>query len=157
VTTSITNTIPYDGSQFLADPVDQVDALNDALDSGSAAVLAIALRDIAKARGMTDVAKKVGITRAGLYKALSGEGDPKLSTFVALLAVLDIKLVAKAATTKKAASSDEVAERMIDRAGRNHHMITVVGRMPTGKATEVKHLSGKTKRTSAKGSSARAA
>ena len=74
--TNGTKTIPYDGSQFLADPVDQADALNDALDSGSAAVVAIALRDIAKARGMTEVAKKVGITRAGLYKALS-QGEPQ--------------------------------------------------------------------------------
>lgn len=97
--TNRTKTIPYDGSQFLADPVDQADALNDALDSGSAAVVAIALRDIAKARGMTEVARKVGITRAGLYKALSGDGDPKLSTFVALLAALNIKL--KAEPTKE--------------------------------------------------------
>jgi probable addiction module antidote protein len=109
---TITKTIPYDGSQFLTDPVDQVDALNDALDSGSAAVLAIALRDIAKARGMSEVAKKVGITRAGLYKALSGDGDPKLSTFIALLAALDIKLQAEPLKSVSEKGSESVRIRL---------------------------------------------
>ena len=97
--TTKTKTIPYDGSIFLADPADQVDVLTDAFDSGHAGVVALALRDIAKAQGMTEVAKKVGITRAGLYKALSGDGDPKLSTFVALLGALNIKIEAKPGTT----------------------------------------------------------
>lgn len=97
--TTKTKTIPFDGSEFLADPADQIDALNDALDSGSAAVVAVALRDIAKAQGMTEVAKKVGITRAGLYKALSGDGDPKLSTVVALLVALGIRIEAKSGAT----------------------------------------------------------
>ena len=53
-----TKTIPFDASRFIADPADQIDLLNDAFESGSAAVVAIALGDIAKARGMTDVARR---------------------------------------------------------------------------------------------------
>ncbi|KAF0097832.1 MAG: transcriptional regulator [Rhodospirillaceae bacterium] len=103
-TTKKTRTTPFDGSFHLKGDVEaQLDVLNDAFDSGHAGVVALALRDIAKAQGMTEVAKKVGITRAGLYRALSGDGDPKLSTVVALLKALGIKIEAKTSTTVNSA------------------------------------------------------
>ena len=56
------------------------------------AFIAKALGNIARARGMTQLAKDTGITRAALYKALSGEGNPELGTFLKVLRALGIGL-----------------------------------------------------------------
>ena len=104
-------TTPYDGSKFLSDPADQVDILNDALESGSPTVVALALRDIAKARGMTDVAKKVGITRAGLYRALSETGDPKLTTLLGVLSALKLELAVRPAKAGAAAKTKQMPSK----------------------------------------------
>ncbi|MFN3314092.1 MAG: addiction module antidote protein [Hyphomonas sp.] len=50
------------------------------------------LRGIAESEGMTALAERAGITRAGLYRALSDEGDPKLSTLTAVLDALGLRL-----------------------------------------------------------------
>ena len=58
------------------------------------AFITLALNDIARAIGMTDVAKAAGITREGLYKALSDKGDPRLSTLLGVTKALGIRLAA---------------------------------------------------------------
>jgi probable addiction module antidote protein len=101
-----TRTTPFDGSFHLRNDVEaQLDVLNDALDSGSAVVIGAALGDIARARGMTDVAKKVGMTRAGLYRALSSDGNAKLSTVASVLDALGIKLKAEPVKVARAGLS----------------------------------------------------
>lgn len=50
------------------------------------------LRAVADSIGMTSLAEKSGMTRAGLYRALSDEGDPKLSTLTAILDSLGLQL-----------------------------------------------------------------
>jgi probable addiction module antidote protein len=92
-----TKTIPFDPAEHLTDPADQAELLNDALDTGDAVYIANALGTIARARGMSEVARGAGVTREALYKAFSDRGDPKLSTLLGVLRTLDLKLSARPA------------------------------------------------------------
>jgi probable addiction module antidote protein len=62
-----------------------------------AAYIAAALGDVARARGMTELAKRTGLTRMGLYKALSKDGNPSLDTVLKVLHALGLRLSAQAA------------------------------------------------------------
>jgi probable addiction module antidote protein len=62
-----------------------------------AAYIAAALGDVARARGMTELAKRTGLTRMGLYKALSKDGNPSLDTVLKVLQALGLRLSAQAA------------------------------------------------------------
>lgn len=62
-----------------------------------AAYIAAALGDIARARGMAQLAKDTGISREGLYKALSPDGNPSLATILKVVKALGLKLTAKVA------------------------------------------------------------
>jgi probable addiction module antidote protein len=108
-----TVTIPYDPAEYLGDPEDQTELLNDALDTGNAVYIANALGIIARARGMSDVARGAGVTREALYKALSDKGDPKLSTLLGVLKTLNLKLSARSA--KAGASRGKPRARKADR------------------------------------------
>nr|WP_178372370.1 addiction module antidote protein [Pollutimonas bauzanensis] len=57
-----------------------------------AALIAAALGDIARAKGMTQLAKETGLGRESLYKALSGEGNPSFGTILKVMRALGIKL-----------------------------------------------------------------
>ena len=61
----------------------------------TAAVLALGI--VARARGMTSIARDAGVTREALYKALSENGDPKLSTLMGVVRALGVTLTAKPA------------------------------------------------------------
>jgi probable addiction module antidote protein len=96
--TSMANkTLPFDPAEHLTDPDDQAELLNEALDSGNAVYIANALGTIARARGMSEVARGAGVTREALYKAFSDKGDPRLSTLLGVLKTLDFKLSARPA------------------------------------------------------------
>ena len=60
------------------------------------AYIAAALGVIARAKGMTKVAKDAGVTREALYKALSADGDPKLSTLLGVVKALGVNLTVTA-------------------------------------------------------------
>jgi probable addiction module antidote protein len=90
-------TMPFDASEYLDDAQSQAELLTDAFESGHAAYIAHALGIVARARGMTSVAKEAGVTREALYKALSENGDPKLTTLLGVLKALGIKLSAEPA------------------------------------------------------------
>ena len=64
---------------------------------GGPAYIANAVGVVARARGMSAVAREAGVTREALYRALSVEGDPRLSTLIGVLSALGIKLTASAA------------------------------------------------------------
>ncbi|MBZ5758627.1 putative addiction module antidote protein [Rhizobium sp. rho-13.1] len=85
-------TLPFDAADHLQSGQSQLELLSDAFNSGSASYVAVALGVIARAKGMTEVSKTAGITREALYKALSADGDPKLSTLLGVLNALDIQL-----------------------------------------------------------------
>lgn len=95
-----TKTIPFDPAEHLIDPEDQAELLNDALASGDASYIRNALGVVARARGMSEVARGAGVTREALYKAFGAKGDPKLSTLLGVLRTLDLKLSARTATAK---------------------------------------------------------
>lgn len=66
----------WDASEYLATREDMAAYLNAALEDGDTTVIAAALGDIARAKGMTQLSRETGITRDGLYKALSPMGNP---------------------------------------------------------------------------------
>ena len=66
--------------------------LNAAFEDGDASVIAAALGDIARAEGMSKVAKKTGLGRESLYKTLSADGNPALSTILKILKAFDFNL-----------------------------------------------------------------
>jgi probable addiction module antidote protein len=85
----------WDAANFLDDAEMIADYLDVTLEDGDPALIAKALGSIARSKGMTEIAKKTGITREGLYKALSADGDPKLSTFIGVLKSLGLRLSVK--------------------------------------------------------------
>lgn len=68
--------------------------INAAFAEGDTAVIAAALGDIARAEGMSKVAKKTGLGRESLYKALSSDGNPALATILKVLKAFDLNLKA---------------------------------------------------------------
>ncbi len=64
-----------------------------------AAFIAKALGNIARAKGMTQLAKETGMGRESLYKALSGQGDPRFSTILKVMSALGLRLKAASART----------------------------------------------------------
>ena len=61
-------------------------------DPGDGALIRSALNDIARARGMTQLARDTGLTREGLYRALSVSGNPEFSTVLKVIKALKIRL-----------------------------------------------------------------
>jgi probable addiction module antidote protein len=87
----------FDAARYLTSPESQTELLNDALASGDAGYIANTLGVIARARGMTNVARQAGVTREALYKALSETGDPRLTTLLGVARALGVTLTARVA------------------------------------------------------------
>ena len=85
----------FDVTDYLDDDQAIANYLTAVLEDGDAALLAAALGDIARARGMTDIAKAAGITREALYKALRADSAPRFDTIQKVCSALGIKLVAQ--------------------------------------------------------------
>ena len=89
-----TITSRYDVAEHLRTPKEMAAYLDACLEEadGDASFIAKALGDIARAKGMTQVAKDAGLSRESLYKALSGERSPGFDTILKVMAALNIKL-----------------------------------------------------------------
>lgn len=87
-------TFPFDASRYLDSDEDHIELLSAALGTGNAESITVALGIVARARGMTQIAKEAGVTREALYKALSADGDPKLTTLLGVLKALGVELTA---------------------------------------------------------------
>ena len=89
-----TKTSRYDVAEHLRTPEEMAAYLEACLDEadGDAAFIAKALGDIARARGMTQVARDTGLSRESLYKALSGDGHPQFETINLVLKALGLRL-----------------------------------------------------------------
>jgi probable addiction module antidote protein len=85
-------TTAFDPADYLDTPASQTELLADAVESGDAKYIAVALGTIARARGMTKVAQDAGVTREALYRALSKDGDPRLSTLLGVAKALGLKM-----------------------------------------------------------------
>jgi probable addiction module antidote protein len=92
-----TRTRKYDTAALLRNDREIAGYLEAALAEGDAALIAAAIGDIARARGMTKIAKETGLGRESLYKALSADGRPELNTVMMVLNALNIRLHAKIA------------------------------------------------------------
>lgn len=89
----------WDTVEHLKTEEDMVMYLQACMDEAGddAAFIAAALGDIARARGMSQLAKDTGLGRESLYKALSGEGNPSFGTILKVMHALGIKLQPQAA------------------------------------------------------------
>ncbi len=92
-------TEPFDAARYLTSAESQEELLNDAFASGDAGYVSHALGVIARARGMTEVARGAGVTREALNKALSENGDPRLTTLLGVARALGVTLTAHVETT----------------------------------------------------------
>lgn len=86
----------FDFSEHLENEQAVAEYLTVILEENDPALLAAALGDIARARGMTEIAKASGITREALYKALRPTAQPRFDTINRVCAALGVKLVAQA-------------------------------------------------------------
>lgn len=93
----------WDVVEYLKTEEDMAAYLEAALEENDPTLVAAALGDIAKAKGMTHIAKKAGLGRESLYKALSPDGNPEFSTILKVVSALGLKLHAGTGKTKKAA------------------------------------------------------
>lgn len=87
-----TQTQPWDIVEHLETEGDMVAYLEAALEDGDSSLVAAVLGDIARAKGMTQIAKDTGLGRESLYKALSPEGNPEFSTVLKVIRALGLRL-----------------------------------------------------------------
>ena len=94
-----TRTLPYNVAAQLRTPQEMAAYLDAWLEEApdDAAGIARALGDIARAKGMTLVAKEAGLSRESLYRALSADGNPSFATLLKVARALGVKLHAEAA------------------------------------------------------------
>lgn len=93
-----TKTTKYDVAEYLRTPEEMAAYLEACLEeaNGDAAFVAKALGNIARAKGMSQVARDAGLSRESLYKALSGERVPAFDTVLRVVSALGLKLHAEA-------------------------------------------------------------
>lgn len=82
----------FDVVEFLEDEEDIQEYLNAAIEEDDVKYLFKALGNIARARNMSQLSKEVGMSREGIYKALSGEGNPSFQTVSKITKALGLKL-----------------------------------------------------------------
>lgn len=95
-------TTVWDPAGHLATDEDMAAYLEAALEAGDPALVAAALGDIARAKGMTQVARETGLGRESLYKALAPSGNPEFGTIMKVVSALGLRLHATPASAKSA-------------------------------------------------------
>lgn len=88
-------TRPYDAANYIETPEDVAYYLEAALEDDDPAEFAEALGVVARSRGATEIARKAGVSRDAIYKALSKDGNPNLSTLLKVMDALGVKLSVK--------------------------------------------------------------
>lgn len=94
----------FDPAKYLDNEESLAVFLTGILEANDAGLLASALGDIARARGMTEIAEAAGITREALYKALRPDSAPRFDTISRVCAALGVRLVAQPIPARKAAA-----------------------------------------------------
>ena len=92
-----TTTKAFDIAEHLQTNSDISEFLQEVADTGSNSDFIHALGVAARAKGMSDVAKQAGVTRASLYKSLAADGQPRFETIIKVVAALgcQLKIVAQ--------------------------------------------------------------
>ena len=88
----MTLTTRWDITEHLGSDAEIAAYLEAVFEGGDPAEIRDALGHVSRARGMTDVARQAGLTRAGLYKALGETGNPSFGTVAAVLKALGVRL-----------------------------------------------------------------
>ena len=86
------DTEPFDPAAYLEGEERIAAYLEDTMESGDAGVIADALGVVARARGLTEVARDAGLSRDTLHRSLTQEGHPELETVVRVLRALGLRL-----------------------------------------------------------------
>ena len=89
---SAAKTEPWDPVKYLVSEADMAAYLAAALEEDDPAVFVAALGDVARAKGMTQIARETGLGRESLYKALSAEGNPEFATVMKVVRSLGLRL-----------------------------------------------------------------
>ncbi len=82
----------FDASRYLDSEEAMREYLAIALEDGDTATIQLVLRDIAKARGMSELARKTQLNRESLYKSLSAQGNPSFASIMKIMSALDLKM-----------------------------------------------------------------
>lgn len=90
-------TTAWDPTDHLTSPEGERAYLEAAFDDGDPALIAAALGDVARARGMAQIARDAGISREAMYKAFRREGNPTLETLTKVMKALGLKLTVQEA------------------------------------------------------------
>lgn len=85
-------TRPYDSADYIDTPEAAAAYLEAALEDGDPQIIASTLGDIARSKGMAMIADKTGLAREALYKSLSADGNPRLTTLVSVLKAMGLRL-----------------------------------------------------------------
>jgi probable addiction module antidote protein len=105
--TKKTKARPFDAADYIETPKDVAlyleAAFEGAAEDDDASVVAVALGDIARSKGMAAIANETGLNRETLYRALSADGNPTLETMQSVLKALGLRLAAVPIDTQKAA------------------------------------------------------
>lgn len=96
-------TKPFDPAEYLDDSESIAAYLSDALESGDPAFISDALGVVARARGMSEVAREAGVSRESLYRALSADGNPEFATVLRVIQALGLQLAAVPIQLRKSA------------------------------------------------------
>jgi probable addiction module antidote protein len=83
---------PFDVVEYLDSPERIAGYLEVVFEDGDPVLIAAALGDVARARGMHQLSEASGVSRAGLYKSLSVDGNPTLTTMVGVLGAFGLRL-----------------------------------------------------------------
>ena len=95
----MTKFTPFDAADYLADEETIAEYLTAALEDPNPDLFLIAVRDVARARGMTQLAKDTGLGRESLYKALTPGAKPRYDTVMKIMHALGVKLTAAPITS----------------------------------------------------------
>ena len=87
----------WDASEYLTSEQDAIDYLDAAAETGDPKLMQAAIGDVAKARGMTQIAKEAGVGRESLYKSLSRDGNPSFATILKVVHALGGRLTVQPA------------------------------------------------------------
>ena len=84
--------VPFDAAKYLTDDEAVAEYMNAVLEAGDPDLLLLALSDVARARGMAQVAKDAGLGRESLYKALAPGSKPRFDTIMRVARALGVRL-----------------------------------------------------------------
>ena len=86
------NLTPWDSAELLTDDEVVIEYLKAAIEENDPALFVKAVDNVARAKGMTTIALETQLGRPSLFKALSGERDPRIGTVMKVLTALDVQL-----------------------------------------------------------------